>query len=234
MADVSDGLNHKISMASKRSRYAARKEFPDSIVRFAKKVEDYMLENEISITLARFKHEFISAGQCKVGFFDYVERIIPEIHTDEEFMNLLAILGYDVMDEGEEPEGIRVLVCGSETWSDSRFMLHTLRQLPAGSIIIEGGAKGADTMAARYADQLGFEVEEFSANTDSQELLDEGEPDVVIAFHESIADSEATKEICLLAKRDGIPVKILSGTKRVEILQWLEEVLLAIRTKESS
>jgi len=235
VAEKSDGLNHLLDLANKRSRYAARTEFPPAIVKFGKRVEEILLSRGVEITLKRYRQEFINYGVGKVGFHPYVEKIVPEIHTEDEFVNLLSVLGYDVVDEEELEVDLRVLVCGSRDWEDGTFMLKHLRQLPKGTTIIEGAAPGADTLAALYAKQLGFEIDEYPANWGkyhraagpirNKQMLEEGQPDVVLAFHEDIAESKGTRDMCIQAKKAGIPVKILSGAKQVDIASWLEEVI---------
>lgn len=50
-------------------------------------------------------------------------------------------------------ETIRVLVCGSRTFNDYALLERTLTRICAGRPveIVEGGARGADTLAAKFA-----------------------------------------------------------------------------------
>lgn len=89
---------------------------------------------------------------------------------------------------------MRVLVCGGRDYYDRAFLWGYLDHLgpPEVSAIISGMATGADTLAARWGKQLGIPVYEFHADWNkhkraagpirNQRMLDEGKPDLVIAF----------------------------------------------------
>ena len=62
---------------------------------------------------------------------------------------------------------MRVLVCGSRNFLDVDRMRERLSQLPTGTTIIHGGARGADSIADEIARELGFTVEVFKANFSS-------------------------------------------------------------------
>ena len=89
----------------------------------------------------------------------------------------------------------RYLVCGGRDFADKTTLTRTLDVLirhPADAIVIHGGARGADTMAADWAEARGARVQCFMADWDDQgraagpmrnrKMLMEGKPDVVIAF----------------------------------------------------
>jgi hypothetical protein len=50
------------------------------------------------------------------------------------------------------------LFCGSRDWADRQSIRRDLRSLPQGSIVIEGGARGADRIAREEAQALGIHV----------------------------------------------------------------------------
>lgn len=50
------------------------------------------------------------------------------------------------------------LFCGSRDWSDRDSIRRDLSSLPPGSIVIEGGARGADRIAREEAQALGIHV----------------------------------------------------------------------------
>ena len=114
---------------------------------------------------------------------------------------------------------MRVLVCGDRNWNDSKMISKALLSLPGHVTIIEGGARGADRMAATIARQTNrMEVEEYLANWDrygkvagvirNLEMLIKGKPDMVIAFHTNLALSKGTAHMISIASRSGIPIKI--------------------------
>ena len=75
---------------------------------------------------------------------------------------------------------MRVIVCGDRNWGAllhggkqgrSRAystMRERLSELPKGTVIIEGGARGADSMAKGIGHEEGFLVVEYQANWDHQ------------------------------------------------------------------
>ena len=87
---------------------------------------------------------------------------------------------------------IRVLVCGSRDWRDEEWIRRVLSLLAPGSVVIHGGARGADSIAGRIAKELGLEVEVYPADWTkygrgagprrNEEMLREGRPEWVYAF----------------------------------------------------
>uniref|UniRef100_A0A6M3LBB5 DUF2493 domain-containing protein n=1 Tax=viral metagenome TaxID=1070528 RepID=A0A6M3LBB5_9ZZZZ len=97
--------------------------------------------------------------------------------------------------------------------------------------LIEGEATGADSIARDEAKKLGFTVlpfpakwEEYkqkypvkefgmkwkSAGTDrNTQMLVEGKPDLVVAFHSNIGTSKGTKNMINQAKKAGIKVILI-------------------------
>ena len=53
---------------------------------------------------------------------------------------------------------MRVLVCGDRNWNDPWVIYDVLSKLNKDTVIIHGGARGADTMAGTVANSLGLEV----------------------------------------------------------------------------
>ena len=114
---------------------------------------------------------------------------------------------------------MRVLVCGSRQWKDYAFIERRMKALPPGSVIIEGESRGADKTARRIAEHLGFEVKPFPANWKkygdsagkirNQQMLDEGKPDLVLAF--PLSNSIGTKDMIARAKKAGIKVEEVIG-----------------------
>jgi hypothetical protein len=86
--------------------------------------------------------------------------------------------------------------------------------------IIEGNARGADTMAGVYATTWGLGLEVYPANWKkynkaagpirNQQMLDEGKPDLVLAFHDNIDKSKGTKDMVARAEKAGIEVRIIT------------------------
>jgi len=114
---------------------------------------------------------------------------------------------------------MRVIVCGDRNWDDHKIMLREMKKLPPDTIIVEGGCRGADKLAARIAKSLGFQVEEHPAKWEvhrkaagpirNKEMLDAG-ADLVLAFHKDFANSKGTKHMVTIARKAGITTYVYS------------------------
>ena len=120
---------------------------------------------------------------------------------------------------------MKILVCGGRTYVNKKKIWDTLdllcdpymlwdenRMLPKNLVIIHGGAKGADTLAGYWAVNNGVPVEEYKAEWDkygkkagylrNQKMLDEGKPDLVVAF----PGGPGTAMMVKIARKAGVPV----------------------------
>lgn len=105
---------------------------------------------------------------------------------------------------------MRVLVCGGRHYNDLECVYHVLSNIHTEtpiSVIIEGGATGADRFGKTWGKQSGIPVETYKADWDdmsepcvrrvnksgkeynalaghkrNKRMLDEGKPDLVVAF----------------------------------------------------
>lgn len=91
--------------------------------------------------------------------------------------------------------GIRVLVCGARHYDDKIRVfreLDKIRKAKKIHVIIEGGARGADSLARQYAKDKGIQLQTFRTDWKThgkaakpirnQTMIDEGNPDLVIVF----------------------------------------------------
>jgi predicted Rossmann-fold nucleotide-binding protein len=111
---------------------------------------------------------------------------------------------------------MRVLVCGGRDYSDEARVWRVLDKLHAEagiSCIIQGGANGADRLALRWAEKVsGVPSETYQADWENQgnfagparnkRMLDEGKPDLVIAF----PGGRGTADMVRKARRAGVDV----------------------------
>jgi len=114
---------------------------------------------------------------------------------------------------------MRIIVAGDRNWKRMDIIERELKKFPSGTIVIHGDAKGADTLGGFVADKLGFKVIPFPAKWKiygkgagpirNQQMLDEGKPDMVLAFHENINESKGTKDMVNRARGIGIKVEII-------------------------
>lgn len=115
---------------------------------------------------------------------------------------------------------MRVLVTGGRNYDDSHRVYAVLDKLHAEAgidCIIEGGARGADELARRWAENIGgVPVETFEADWENQgtfagparnaRMLAEGRPDLVIAF----PGGRGTADMARKARKAGVKVVEIS------------------------
>jgi hypothetical protein len=104
---------------------------------------------------------------------------------------------------------MRVLVCGDRDYTDGDLIKSVLAEIHKTvekiAVVIEGGCRGADLLAKQAACDLGIPVREFPADWQkygraagpirNRQMLVEGCPHVVLAFHECIAESHGTLDM---------------------------------------
>ena len=111
---------------------------------------------------------------------------------------------------------MRVLVCGGRDFNDRELLARVLGDLHAASpisVVIEGGAHGADTLAFKWASE-GNRCGTCSYAADwrahgraagpirNAQMLDEGKPDLVVAF----PGGKGTADMVARARRAGVRV----------------------------
>lgn len=109
----------------------------------------------------------------------------------------------------------RVLVCGGRDFADAESLVTFLNDFHSKtpiSVLIEGGARGADRLARTWAEWMRIRVETYNADWDrykksagpirNRQMLVEGKPDLVIAF----PGGNGTKNMIDQATRAGIKV----------------------------
>jgi len=111
---------------------------------------------------------------------------------------------------------MRILVCGGRFYANENKIFKTLDKAKSVFVkvhIIHGGADGADTIAGRWAISRNVEYTKFPAKWTeygrkagfirNKQMLDEGKPDLVIAFQ----GQKGTRMMIELAEKAGIPVR---------------------------
>lgn len=116
---------------------------------------------------------------------------------------------------------MKILVCGSRNWTNEAAIYHALFGMPKDTIIINGDCKGADRISTKVAKCLDLYYDIYPANWNkygksagpirNQLMLDVGLPDLVIAFHRNIEKSKGTRAMCRRAKKQSIPVILITG-----------------------
>lgn len=113
---------------------------------------------------------------------------------------------------------MRVLICGDRNWYDPHPIYQLIRELPDDAVIIEGEARGADRIARIAAEERGLEVERYPADwarygraagpIRNKQMLTEGKPDRVVAFHDNTSESKGTLNMIRQAEEAGIPTEV--------------------------
>lgn len=113
----------------------------------------------------------------------------------------------------------RALFFGSRDWDDPLPIMAWLMVLPAGTIVINGGATGADNMAASLAKVDGLEVITFPADWDThgkaagpirnQQMMTDGRPTIAFGFvNKPLAQSRGSADMARRATAAGIPTYV--------------------------
>lgn len=117
---------------------------------------------------------------------------------------------------------MKLLVCGDRNWTDYDFIAESLDQVSVSNgyieLLIHGAARGADTLAAQYAERRGIPILPIPANwakygpsagpIRNRQMLKDGEPDLVVAFHDSIEQSKGTKDMLKAATAASIRTRL--------------------------
>lgn len=115
---------------------------------------------------------------------------------------------------------MKILVCGGRDFSNASLLYRTLDKLHFDcgiDAVIEGDARGADRMAGYWARKNKIDNLKFPADWASdgkaagllrnQKMLDEGKPDVVVAF----PGGRGTAHMKRIAKEAGVEVIEING-----------------------
>jgi hypothetical protein len=111
---------------------------------------------------------------------------------------------------------MKILVCGSRSWSDGDVIERRISRLPNEAVVIHGGASGVDSIAGASANRHGLTVQVFRPNYDADgrrapllrnlRMLDE-QPDLVLAFWDG--DSRGTAHTLINARNRGIRCEVV-------------------------
>ena len=116
----------------------------------------------------------------------------------------------------------RVLICGGISFSDEELFNKTLDEMidKENTILVSGHAKGADTLAEKYAEKHGIEIKIFPPewskygraagpirNKQMLDYISKADENLVIAFWNG--QSKGTKHTVETANKMGIKVQII-------------------------
>ena len=126
---------------------------------------------------------------------------------------------------------MKVLVTGSRNWTDKEAVeINIARTKP--DIIIEGGARGADTIAKEYAHKTFRKVIEVKPEWDkygkkagairNAEMI-AMKPDVVLAFSTDLSKDKGTRDTVNKALQKGIKVIWVKSRNDVGIIEPIKK-----------
>lgn len=106
---------------------------------------------------------------------------------------------------------MRVIVCGGRSYENWRAVSEVLKEIKP-TVLIQGGAPGADRLAQKWADHNGVPVVTYPANwrvgkkggpMRNAFMLSDSRPDAVVAF----PGGAGTADMVRKAEEAGIPVR---------------------------
>lgn len=117
----------------------------------------------------------------------------------------------------------KVIVCGDRNWTAAGIIDRELEALALEIpklTIVEGCARGADTMAESWAYWYEVPIIHHPADWDrygkaagsirNREMLNEG-PVLVVAFHKNLNKSRGTRHMVEIARAAGVPIRLYGG-----------------------
>lgn len=128
---------------------------------------------------------------------------------------------------------MRVLICGDRKYDNPTFIKFLLNGLDDDTVVINGGAWGADFYARKvgaeifgaenvetyYAEWTKYpqETKWMAGHVRNQRMLDEGKPDVVFAFKDNFnwgLDKGGTEHMVKIAKEAGVPTYVIQKVQQ--------------------
>ncbi len=116
---------------------------------------------------------------------------------------------------------MKLLICGDRNWTDKKLMgdwLDIIDNSP--EEIISGGCRGADKLAEELAADRGIAMRVFLADWKrygkaagpirNHKMIDDGKPDLVVAFHDNLDASRGTKNMKTIAYKANINFAVVS------------------------
>jgi hypothetical protein len=122
-------------------------------------------------------------------------------------------------------QDLRILICGDRNWTDCHLVRYVVWKLcdkvkATKVTVIEGEARGADTCGRIAAQHFGYDLDPYPAQwkfygagagpiRNSQQLR-EGQPDIVVGFHDDISASSGTIDMLNKSVKEEVPTILVS------------------------
>lgn len=117
---------------------------------------------------------------------------------------------------------VSILVCGDRLWQD-KYAVACVVTMFNPAVLIHGDCKGADRIAGAIGEAEGCKVLAFPADWDTYgpaagpirnlQMLNQGNPDIVVGFHDDIEKSKGTKHMLEIAKKAGKETYLYTHSK---------------------
>lgn len=112
-----------------------------------------------------------------------------------------------------------LIVSGDRNWTDREKIRKVLTEFnPQTTLLVEGGARGADRLARQEGRKLGFKVITVDADwhkygkaagaVRNRVMYNTYKPHGILAFHSNISESKGTKDMIEVAEKGGTPVRL--------------------------
>lgn len=126
---------------------------------------------------------------------------------------------------------MKILVCGSREGVPLEVVAKELSQFPPQTILVQGGCRGVDQMAAAIAKELDFQVKTYPANWEvhgklagpirNRDMYDLEKPDLTIGFCDRLENTKGTKHMIEYARSQGGQVKVVE-TAALDMVEWFK------------
>lgn len=118
---------------------------------------------------------------------------------------------------------LTIIVCGDRHWDDEAMIRDVLERIIGKEhikLVVDGAAKGADSLAHKVAKAMGLATHRVRAEWQkygaaagpirNRRMLNEQSPDLVIAFHDDLSSSKGTKDMLKAASKAHVETKLFS------------------------
>ena len=143
---------------------------------------------------------------------------------------------------------MKILICGDRNWTDRKFIKRIIEQFHP-TEIIEGEARGADSIARDVGEELGIIVHKYPANWKlygkaagsirNKQMLDEGKPDLVMAFHNDLTNSKGTKNMLEISRKANVRTylftnKVNGETTNHKVSHFAKDIEIRVEEKDAN
>lgn len=126
----------------------------------------------------------------------------------------------------------KILICGNRNWTDEETIEDFIKTLSQDVVVIHGGCRGADMIADKMARKHGLTVDppyfakwelygKAAGPKRNKQMIIEGRPDRVVAFHNNLSESKGTANMIKQAKEHGLPCDIRTNKPRVTAVETI-------------